>query len=152
MKPFLDLQCLQRNRLSAVLLQSWLCSRGRTCLSAGICLVQLLCSWRYKCEYVSMSRICDVTRGTDHVVRFTRPSLARLLAPSILAQFLHSLVPRLPRSGTRTLKLCRRGEPGILCHVKSAKGRKEVEELNCAWAYPRSEQEKERRQRATYHM
>ena len=24
-----------------------------------------------------------------------------------------SLVPRLPRSGTRTLKLCRRGEPGI---------------------------------------
>ena len=34
--------------------------------------LQLLCSWRYKCElYVSMSRICDVTRGTDHVVRFT---------------------------------------------------------------------------------
>jgi len=25
----------------------------------------------------------------------------------------HSLVPRLLRSGTRTLKLCRRGEPGI---------------------------------------
>ena len=38
-KPFLDLQCLQRNRPSAVLLQSWLCSRGRTCLSAGTCLV-----------------------------------------------------------------------------------------------------------------
>jgi len=38
-----------------------------------------------------------------------------------------SLVPRLPRSGTRTLKLCRRGEPGILCHMKSAKDRKEVE-------------------------
>ena len=38
-----------------------------------------------------------------------------------------SLVPRLPRSGTQTLKLCRRGEPGVFCHVKSAKGRKEVE-------------------------
>ena len=37
-----------------------------------------------------------------------------------------SLVPRLPRSGTRTLKLCRRGEPGIFCHVKSGKDRKEV--------------------------
>ena len=38
-----------------------------------------------------------------------------------------SLVPRLPRSGTRTLKLYRRGEPGIFCRVKSAKGREEVE-------------------------
>ena len=38
-----------------------------------------------------------------------------------------SLVPRLPRSGTRTLKLCRRGEPGIFCHVKSAKDRREVD-------------------------
>ena len=38
-----------------------------------------------------------------------------------------SLVPRLPCSGTRTLKLCRRGEPGIFCHMKSAKGREEVE-------------------------
>ena len=38
-----------------------------------------------------------------------------------------SLVPRLPRSGTRTLKLCRRGEPGIFCHVKSAKDRRKVD-------------------------
>ena len=38
-----------------------------------------------------------------------------------------SLVPRLPCSGTRTLKLCRRGEPGIFCHVKSAKDRLEVD-------------------------
>ena len=38
-----------------------------------------------------------------------------------------NLVPRLPRSGTRTLKLCRRGEPGIFCHVKSAKDRREVD-------------------------
>ena len=38
-----------------------------------------------------------------------------------------SLVPRLPCFGMRTLKLCRRGEPGIFCHVKSAKGREEVE-------------------------
>ena len=36
--------------------------------------LQLLCSWRYKCEYVSMSRICDVTCAADHVVRFTRAS------------------------------------------------------------------------------
>ena len=56
-----------------------------------------------------------------------------------------SLVPRLPRSGTGTLKLCRRGEPRIFCHVKSAKGRKEVEELDCAWPYRDSEQEKEQR-------
>ena len=40
---------------------------------------------------------------------------------------LDSLVPRLPCSGTRTLKLCRRGEPGIFCHVKSAKDRREVD-------------------------
>ena len=37
-----------------------------------------------------------------------------------------SLVPRLLRSGTRTLKLCRRGELGIFCHVKNAKDRREV--------------------------
>ena len=30
-----DLQCLQRNHPSAVLLQTQVCSRGRTCLSAG---------------------------------------------------------------------------------------------------------------------
>ena len=34
---------------------------------------------------------------------------------------IHSLVPRLPRSGTQTLKLYRRGEPGIFSHVRSAK-------------------------------
>ena len=67
--------------------------------------------------------------------------------------FYGSLVPRLPRSGTRSgkpgneanhytrsgglprsqaptlgnakLKLCRRGEPGIFCHVESAKGRED---------------------------
>ena len=38
-----------------------------------------------------------------------------------------SLVPRLPHLGTRTLKLCKRGEPGILRHVKSAKDRREVD-------------------------
>ena len=38
-QPLLDLQCLQRNRPSAVLLQTQVCSRGRTCLSAGTCLV-----------------------------------------------------------------------------------------------------------------
>ena len=30
--------------------------------------LQLLCGWRYKYEYVSMSRICDVSRAADHVV------------------------------------------------------------------------------------
>jgi len=49
-----------------------------------------------------------------------------------LAPFI-SLVPMLPRSGTRTLKLCRRGEPGIFCHVKSAKDRREVDAT--LWAY-----------------
>ena len=39
-----------------------------------------------------------------------------------------SLVPRLPFSGTQTLKLCRRGEPGIFSHVRSGiKGRCEVD-------------------------
>ena len=38
-----------------------------------------------------------------------------------------TLVPRLPHSGTKTLKLCRWGEPGIFCHVSSVKGRKGVE-------------------------
>jgi len=72
-KPFLDLQCLQRNRPSAVLLQSWLCSRGRTRLEL-VLFLQLLCSWRYKSEYVSMSSICDVSCTVNHMVRFTRPS------------------------------------------------------------------------------
>ena len=39
----------------------------------------------------------------------------------------HSLVPRLPHSGMRTLKLCRRGEPGIFSHVRSGKDRREVD-------------------------
>ena len=38
----------------------------------------------------------------------------------------HSLVPRLPHSGTRTLKLCRRGELRIFCHVKTTKGREDL--------------------------
>jgi len=38
-----------------------------------------------------------------------------------------SLVSTLPHSGTQTLKLCRRGNPGIFSHVRSTKGRKEVE-------------------------
>ena len=49
---------------------------------------------------------------------------------------LYSLVPRFPHSGTRTLKLCRRGEPGIYSHVRSSnrqtRGRRH---LNCVWAY-----------------
>ena len=58
-----------------------------------------------------------------------------------------SLVPRLPHSGTRTLKLCRREEPGIFGHVKSAKGRKEVRRKNLIMHGRTcdSEQEKERR-------
>ena len=38
-KPLLDLQRLQRNHPSVVLLQTRLCSRGRTCLLAETCLV-----------------------------------------------------------------------------------------------------------------
>ena len=40
-RPVLDLQCLQRNHHSAVLLQTWVCCIGRTCLSAGTFLVSL---------------------------------------------------------------------------------------------------------------
>ena len=43
------------------------------------------------------------------------------------SRIVRSLVPRLPRSGTRTLKLCRRGELGIFCHVESAKNRRKVD-------------------------
>ena len=36
----------------------------------------------------------------------------------------------------RTLKLCRRGEPGIFSHKSNVKGGKGVERyLNCAWVY-----------------
>ena len=38
-----------------------------------------------------------------------------------------SLVPRLPCSGTRTLKLCRRGEPGIFSHMRNGKDRRELD-------------------------
>jgi len=73
-KPLLDLQRLQHNRPSAVQLQSWLYSIGRTCLSAGTCLIfQPLCSWRYKSEY---SRIYDVPvpriTGKIHQARWLR--------------------------------------------------------------------------------
>ena len=59
----------------------WFCFRLDNVLEVGlvfrlelVLFSQLLCSWRYKCEYVSMSRICDVSCAADHVVRFTRPS------------------------------------------------------------------------------
>ena len=35
-----------------------------------------------------------------------------------------SLIPRIPHSGMRTLKLCRCGEPGIFSHVSTVKRRK----------------------------
>ena len=38
-----------------------------------------------------------------------------------------SLVPMFPCSRTQTVKLCRRGEPGSFCHVKSVIGREAVE-------------------------
>ena len=46
------------------------------------------------------------------------------------AKYSVSLVPRLPHLGTQTLKLCRRGEPGIFSNVRSGKA-----ELNCVWVY-----------------
>ena len=64
-----------------------------------VLLLQLLCSWRYKCEYVSMSRICDATRCTDHV-RFTRPS------GSVFAYYKRSKTGAGEGLGTR---LCKRG-------------------------------------------
>ena len=38
-----------------------------------------------------------------------------------------SLIPRLPHSGTWTLKLCRLGKPGIFSHMRSGKDRREVD-------------------------
>ena len=43
------------------------------------------------------------------------------------AKYSDSLVPRLPHSRTRTLKLCRCGEPGIFSNVRSGKAREGVE-------------------------
>ena len=40
-KQLLDLQCLQQNHSSAVLLQTQLCSISRTCIFGGTCLVFL---------------------------------------------------------------------------------------------------------------
>ena len=57
-----------------------------------------------------------------------------------------SLIPRLPRSGTQILQLCRRGEPGIFSHVRSTKGREGVKRPYLSMGVPKdSEQEKERR-------
>ena len=53
----------------------------------------------------------------------------------------YSLASRLPCSGTRTLKLCRRGEPGIFCEAKKCKGREWVERL-CAWVYVKTQNRK----------
>jgi len=61
---------------------------------------------------------------------------------TVSSWFQASLVPRLPRSGTQTLKLCRRGEPGIFSQVRSGKGR---EDLIVRGHTRNSEQEKERR-------
>ena len=58
----------------------------------------------------------------------TYPSGTIILASSqLLLHAQSSLVPRLPRSGTRTLKFCRRGEPGIFSHVRSGKDRRKVD-------------------------
>ena len=38
----------------------------------------------------------------------------------------------------QTLKLCRHGEPGILCNAK----RDGERDLNCAWAYPKTQNRK----------
>ena len=56
--------------------------------------LQLLCSWGYKCEYVSMSKICNDTRAADHV------------APGLLALFLHTASDQKPdvRKGERPLE------------------------------------------------
>ena len=48
-----------------------------------------------------------------------------------------NLLASFPCSKSQTLKLCRRGEPGV-SHMNSSKGRKGVRDLNCAWAYPQS--------------
>ena len=68
------------NACSGTALQQFCCRVGYV-LEAGlvsrlelVLFFQLLCSWRYKCGYVSNSRICDVTLAADHVIRFTRPS------------------------------------------------------------------------------
>ena len=50
-----------------------------------------------------------------------------------------NLVPRLPRSGTRTLKLCRLG---IFSHVRGGKGRKEVERTQLCVGVPATQNRK----------
>ena len=50
-----------------------------------------------------------------------------------------SLIPRLPWFGTQTLKLCKRGEPGICSHVSSFMSRE-----MCVGVSKNSEQEKKK--------
>ena len=62
----------------------------------------------------------------------TKPFLLLLFRTRNEAEiYKSSLVPRIPRSGMRTLKLCRCGQLGIFSHVRSGKGRE-----NGARAYP----------------
>ena len=54
----------------------------------------------------------------------------------------YSLVPRLPRSGTQTLKLCRCGEPGIFSRMRSAKGREGIERPSLSVGVPETQNRK----------
>ena len=73
----------------------------------------------YLCKFLCKF-LCETTLLPFRVL-FRIPAFQLSQLPQL------SLVPRLPRSGTRTLKSCRRGEPGIFCHMKSAKDRREVD-------------------------
>ena len=86
--------------------------QDRVPLKAG----SLLHSYKVVCQhYCNTSLVCSSFTLTNHC------------SDHVSHKVCCSLIPRLPCSGTRTLKLCRRGELGIFCHVKSAKGWESVE-------------------------
>ena len=49
------------------------CFTGRAYLYSGTCF-DSVASRGYECEYAFASRVCDVSRAADHVMKFPRPS------------------------------------------------------------------------------
>ena len=68
MTPLLNLQQLQWNHPSAIMLQTYVLEVGLVSRLELVLFLQVLCSWRYKWEYLFVSRICDIMCAADHVV------------------------------------------------------------------------------------
>ena len=113
-------------------------------VAEGSCLFCLV--WGFLVQFLD-ARVCLGTRLLklltpilDHL--YTLRTYSRSLWGTVLTWGKCSLVPRPPCFRTRTLKLYRRGEPGIFSHPRRVNGREEVRDLNCVWAYPKAQNRK----------